>query len=72
MAASEKTSVRFRCPVCFSRETDVVLFQRESRYYCPKCSFEGNLADIWSLYGDLQRKYKWMLNRVTMEEQDAL
>lgn len=72
MAASEKTSVRFRCPVCFSREIDVVLCKKGSGYYCIKCSFTGNRADIWSLYGDLQRKYKWMLNRVTMEEQDAL
>jgi len=50
----------------------VVLCQKGSEYYCVKCSFAGNRAHIWSMYGDLQRKYKWMLNRVTMEQQDAL
>jgi transcription elongation factor Elf1 len=72
MASIDQAPVRFRCPVCFSRETDVVLCQKGADYYCVKCSFTGNRADIWSMYGDLQRKYQWMLNRVTLEQQDEL
>ena len=69
MATHEKNPVRHRCPVCFSRETDVVLCRDGDLYYCVKCSFRGTREDVLNMYADLQKKFRWMLTRFTMEEQ---
>ena len=69
MAAHDKNPVRHRCPVCFGRETDVVLCQAGRNYYCVKCSFRGTREDVLSMYADIQKKFRWMLTRITMEEQ---
>lgn len=69
MAAHEKNPVKHRCPVCFGRETDVVLCQEGRTYYCVKCSFRGTREDVVGMYADLQKKFRWMLTRFTMEEQ---
>lgn len=57
-----------RCPVCFSREIDVLLLHNGTEYYCVKCSYRGSEDEIRSAYADLKRKYKNRTVRITLEE----
>lgn len=69
MSSPFPPSMRLRCPVCFSRENDVVLFQREDETYdCPKCSFNGTAWDVQEMYLALQKKFRWIQKRVTVED----
>lgn len=62
-----------RCPVCFSREMDVLLIPLgNGRHRCVKCSFTGSDAEIQSQYRDIQKKYHWIARRITLEEQRLL
>jgi len=61
-----------RCPVCFNREIDVLMSLVEGRYYCLKCSFNGTEADVRDMYKDLQKKFKWIDKRITIEDYDRL
>lgn len=62
-----------RCPVCFSREMDVLLIPRgDDRWSCVKCAFVGTDAEIRGMYRDVQKKYHGMLRRYTIEEQRQL
>lgn len=67
MAAHQK-GLRMRCPVCFSRENDVVLFREGDEFYCAKCGFQGGDAAVRGMYADLQKKYRLIKRRVTLEE----
>jgi hypothetical protein len=75
MAQTQK-NIRLRCPVCFSRENDVVLFinnaDKENRFYCVKCSFHGTEADVREMYADMRKKYRLMTTRMTLEDQRNL
>jgi hypothetical protein len=57
-----------RCPVCFSRENDVVLFREGERWYCVKCSFTGTEFDVRGMYAHMRGKYRWITRRVTLED----
>ena len=62
-----------RCPVCFSREMDVLLVARENGYWgCVKCAFIGTEGEIRGMYKDIQKKYHGMTNRYTLEDQRAM
>ncbi len=64
-----------RCPVCLSRDIDVLLLSEPETprdYYCPKCSFHGGESEVFAMYRDIQKKYAWMTWRLTVEEQNAL
>jgi hypothetical protein len=62
-----------RCPVCFSREIDVLLLPvGDGRHRCVKCSFDGSEAEISAAYKDIQKKYHWMSRRIPLDEQRAL
>ena len=63
--------VRMRCPVCFSRENDVVLLRDGDEHYCVKCGFVGDEVAIRAAYADLRKKYRLIATRVTVEEQRA-
>lgn len=59
-----------RCPVCFSRDIDVLMiYAGNSAHYCPKCSFQGQESEIRGMYRDIQKKFHWMTKRLTLEEQ---
>ena len=47
-----------RCPVCFARGIDVVLFRDEAGYYCVKCSFVGVAEEIESAYAAIRRRFR--------------
>lgn len=62
-----------RCPVCFSREIDVLMVPADGDLHrCLKCGFRGSSSEVKAMYLDIQKKYKWMGRRVTMEEQELL
>lgn len=62
-----------RCPVCFSREMDVLLVPlKDGNHRCLKCSFVGSEAEIQAQYRDIQKKYHWISKRLTLEEQRKL
>jgi hypothetical protein len=58
-----------RCPVCFSREVDVLLIPEDDGHYCVKCGFRGSEDRIRGLYADIKKKYAWMTRRLPLEEQ---
>jgi hypothetical protein len=58
-----------RCPVCFSREVDVVLLRNDHGLYCVKCGFTGSEAIIQDMYADLKKKYRLVFDRLTLEDQ---
>lgn len=69
----EANRLKRRCPVCFSREIDVVmLMPSPGQYRCIKCSFEGSDQEVAGMYADIRKKYHWMGRRLTLEEQACL
>ena len=68
---SEKKNIIYRCPVCFSRETDVVLRKDGDTYRCVKCSFFGTEEKIREMYADMKKKYTLMKERITMEDLES-
>lgn len=68
-----KNQTSKRCPVCFSREMDVLLVQHEHGYWgCVKCSFVGTEGEIRGMYRDIQKKYHGMIERYTLDEQRSM
>ena len=61
-----------RCPVCFSREMDILLKLVDGKYSCLKCSYSGTEAEIRQMYKDGQKKFKWIGRRITIEDYDRL
>lgn len=62
-----------RCPVCFSRETDVLMVpDGRGFHYCRKCSFQGLESEVRGMYRDIQKKYHWMQKRVPLSAQVEL
>lgn len=61
-----------RCPVCFSRDIDVLMKLENGVYKCLKCSFTGTEAEVRNFYLDIQKKFKWIQTRITMDEYDRL
>ena len=62
-----------RCPVCFSREIDVLMVPNgKGRHYCLKCSYAGAEEEVRAAYRGIQGKFKWITRRITLEEQQAL
>ena len=72
MLMSEQSHVSMRCPVCLSRDIDVVLYHDGQKYYCIKCSYTGQEEEIRGMYAALRRKFRWIRKRVTMEEYRGL
>ncbi len=62
-----------RCPVCFSRDTDVLMITTGNEFhYCPKCSFQGKESEIRGMYRDIQKKFHHIGKRIPLEEQRSL
>ncbi|XHR29731.1 MAG: hypothetical protein ACFUZC_04070 [Chthoniobacteraceae bacterium] len=62
-----------RCPVCFSRDTDVLMLrEKNGTHYCVKCSFRGSESEVHGMYRDIQKKFHWMIRRITLEDQRRL
>jgi hypothetical protein len=72
MSGDPEKPIIFRCPVCFSRENDVYMLRDGDILYCPRCSYTGTENETREFYSDLRKKYRWILKRLTIEEQDKL
>lgn len=73
MSESNPNKQLMRCPVCFSRDTDVLMTPAGAgRHYCAKCSFQGEESEVRGMYRDIQKKFHWMIRRVPLEEQRAM
>ena len=72
MSEIKPEKMSLRCPVCFSREIDVVLYKENDAFYCIKCGFSGHESEIRSMYNDIRKKYRLMLKRMTLEDQDLM
>ena len=48
MAQAGKGPLNYRCPSCFMRDLDIDLFydREKDEYYCLRCQYTGNEADI--------------------------
>jgi hypothetical protein len=70
MSQGRKGKVNYRCPVCFDREFDIdLLFDREkNEFYCLRCNYIGNEADILTRYQHTKTKYKDRLKRFTLAD----
>lgn len=69
----EANRIKKRCPVCFSREIDVIMIvTAPEQHRCIKCSFEGSENEVFAMYADIRKKYHWMGRRLTMEDQIKL
>jgi len=68
MLMSQQSQVSMRCPVCLSRDVDVVLYLDAERYYCIKCSFSGQEDEIRRMYAGIRRKFRWIRRRVTLSD----
>lgn len=62
-----------RCPVCFSRDIDVLMLREESGgHYCVKCGFRGGESEVRGMYRDIQKKFHGMTHRLTLDAQRRL
>jgi hypothetical protein len=61
-----------RCPVCFSREIDVLLLHDGDRYYCVKCSYAGDAAAVREQYAGIKAKYRNRRKRLTADDISVL
>jgi hypothetical protein len=68
MSQGRKGKVNYRCPVCFDREWDMdMMYDKEkNEYYCLRCPYVGNEADILSRYQQTKTKYRFRLKRLDM------
>jgi ribosomal protein S27AE len=72
MLMSQQSRVSLRCPVCLSRDIDVVLYHDGERYYCIKCSYTGQEDEIREMYAGIRRKFRWVHKRLSVEDIKAL
>ncbi len=72
MLMSEQSRVSLRCPVCLSRDIDVVLYHDGERYYCIKCSYTGQEDETRRMYAAIRKKFRWIRRRLTVEDIEAL
>ena len=67
MPQAGKGAMNYRCPACFIRDLDIDLFfdKCKDEYYCLRCEFVGNQADVLRGNDMARVKYKRMLERIT-------
>ncbi len=66
MAQATKGKLNFRCPSCFMRDIDIDMFfdGEKKEYYCLRCGFTGNEADVLRLNEAARYRYRAMKLRV--------
>ncbi len=67
MAQSGKGKLNYRCPSCFARDLDIDMFydKEKDEYYCLRCQYVGNEADVLEKNEGIRVKYKVMMERIT-------
>ena len=66
MSQAGKGKLNYRCPACFIRDLDIDLFYDEENdeYYCLRCQFTGNEAEVLKGNDMARVKYKMMMERI--------
>jgi hypothetical protein len=66
MAQGRKGKLNYRCPRCLMREIDMdLLYDRDNEeYYCVRCSFTGNEAEVRRLNAQFREKYRDRMRRI--------
>lgn len=66
MAQAAKGKLNFRCPRCFMRDLDLDMFfdAEKKEYYCLRCNYHGNEADVLKLNEQIKEKYGRLKMRV--------
>lgn len=72
MSTAKDHRLTMRCPVCFSRDIDVIMKLEDDKYACPKCSYNGSEQETRVQYGHLKEKFRWINKRITVEDYDKL
>lgn len=72
MSQGRKGTINYRCPVCFDREWDIdLLYDKEKgEFYCLRCNYVGNEADILERYAHTKTKYRDRLRRFSLADFD--
>jgi len=67
MAQGRKGKLNYRCPRCMMREIDMDMLydSQKDEYYCLRCSFTGNEAEVKRLNQQFREKYLDRLKRIT-------
>jgi predicted RNA-binding Zn-ribbon protein involved in translation (DUF1610 family) len=67
MAQGRKGRLNYRCPRCMMREIDMdMLYDKDQHeYYCLRCSFTGDEAEVQRLNAQFRDKYRDRIIRIT-------
>jgi hypothetical protein len=49
-----------------------VLYHDGEKYYCIKCSYTGQEAEIREMYANIRSKFRWIHRRLSVEDIQAL
>ena len=73
MAQSGKGKLNYRCPICFMRDLDIDMFydKEKEEYYCIRCQYTGNAADVLEKNEVIRIRYGAMMKRFTFEVQEG-
>ena len=73
MAQSGKGKLNYRGPICFMRELDIDMFydKEKEEYYCIRCQYTGNEADVLEKNEVIRIRYGAMMKRFTFEVQEG-
>lgn len=67
MAQGRKGKLNYRCPACFMRDLDIDMFYDKDKdeFYCLRCQYTGNEADVLEKNESIRIKYRAMNKRFT-------
>ena len=67
MAQAGKGRLNYRCPSCFLRDIDMDMFydREKDEYYCLRCQYTGNEADVLGKNQIARMRYRAMKRRFT-------
>ena len=71
MAQSGKGKLNYRCPICFMRDIDMFYDKEKEEYYCIRCQYTGNEADVLEKNEVIRIRYGAMMKRFTFEVQEG-
>ncbi len=67
MAQAGKGRLNYRCPSCFMRDLDIDMFYDKDKdeYFCIRCQYRGNEADVLAKNQLARFRYGAMMRRFT-------
>ena len=66
MAQAKKGKMNYRCPSCFMRDLDIDMFYDDEKkeYYCLRCCYTGNEADVLKMNDMARFRYRNLLDHI--------